>query len=256
MSSVAARNAILLIEMFLEDEAFAKETQQVRARFQEAVNTGLNLDISDAALVDRGLSVGQLLRAQVEEIAERGEGEQDDTLIAGQRIDAPALEEMAREAQSVGARIGLKAPWAGYAILLPEVVYYYFGALWNNENPQATEVRVNPHVFVQAQYSPLWDRRIDVERYISTQAKDQLDAIDRQWARAGVGKPRKKPAAEQHVTWLFLRLRDPKTATWDKIATDSDTEIRTVRDAVESLARDLQVELPRIPRGRPKKLRN
>lgn len=115
---------------------------------------------------------------------------------------------------------------------------------------------VDPRVSVQARYSPLKDKRDDVERDIHAQIKDQLDAIDRQWSRAGIGRQKKRPAAEQHVRWLFQRIRDPKTATWSKLAKDSKVGDRTVRDAVESLARDLNVELPLIPPGRPRKLRN
>lgn len=268
-SDVAADKAILLIGMFLEDSAFAGEVRLVRARLGDLVNSSLDqqeLDVTQLTedtveiLWARARKINEelveILSTRVEEIAVRGTKRPVDTPIAGQHIDANALDDLAQEAESMAARFGLKAPWVGYGLLLPDVVGFYFSAIWHDQNPRAAEVRVNRQVIVQAQYSPLFDKRRDVQRDIRIKAKDQLDAIDRLWSRgAGIGRHRTKPAAKQHLKWLFLRLKDPKTYTWARIADDSKTGVRTVRDAVEGLARDLQIELPLIPPGRPKKLR-
>ena len=252
VSDLAGDKAIVLIGMFLEDEAFAKEARLVRARLQDLVMAGL--DQRDLDLAQLNHELAEILDIQVEKIAVQGAKKSADTRITGKYFDARELEDLAQDAQSIGERFGLNAPWVGYAILLPQLVFSYFSAVWDDQNPSAAEVWAKSGVLVHARYSPLFDKRKDVERDIDSQAKDQLDAIDRQWSRgAGIRRHRTKPAAEQHLKWLFFRLKDPKTYTWARIAADSQTEDRTVRDAVENLARDLQVELPQRPPGRPKK---
>ena len=97
--------------------------------------------------------------------------------------------------------------------------------------------------------------------------KKAVDETRRQWERnrrelesAGFTLENTKPELPLHVHWLFLRIcpqeQYGRPLGWRLIAKDEDKSFEAVRGAVLVLADELEISLPNIPAGAPRKFRD
>lgn len=108
------------------------------------------------------------------------------------------------------------------------------------------------------------DEWADVEARIVAEARRQRDLIRQAYREAGFVHWDKEPQIKEHVRWLYLRICPPqdggRTPSWNAIAASQPVPVservnwRTVKWAVERLADEMGIELPKVPRGRPRKL--
>ena len=96
-----------------------------------------------------------------------------------------------------------------------------------------------------------------VESQIVKEARRQRDAIREEYIKAGLVLIDTEPSLELHVRWLYLRSSpQPDTGRpwgWRKIGNKDKHSHYTVRNAVLRLARKLEITLPHLPPGRPRR---
>lgn len=158
---------------------------------------------------------------------------------------------------------GFRGRWTDkwlHAALLERLVLESFGH--RREAPKLTGL-VRGYPFMSADVETIrieepvddTDTWESVRARILKYARTEWDWI--QFGREGRDWTRRdsRPELARHVRWLYLRIcpkrRGGRVRSWHEIAKDDQFAVTTVTSTVKSLASEMGIWLPNVPRGRP-----
>ncbi len=97
---------------------------------------------------------------------------------------------------------------------------------------------------------------VRLPQHLPAEVEAQLDTIADQAQKLGWKMTDITHGLRHHVRWLFVRLCPQPDAVWGwaRIAEEEHlSDVPTVKRTVEGIARDMEIDLPPLPRGRPRK---
>ena len=110
-------------------------------------------------------------------------------------------------------------------------------------------------VILTLRYDPQNMKRDDFEKLVLAEARAEMDAIESCMEQT-LEYTGGKSFVDDHIKWLYEKICPQpsieRTYSWNEIAKKHNIGIRTVRSAVEPLADELQLRLPKLPGGRPR----
>ncbi len=158
---------------------------------------------------------------------------------------------------------GLRCAW------VPTWLHAYFVETQRLEKWGLAKLRVErslsrPPFFVSRSVYPIRVEAIfmpgteqETLKEITKQARRQMTEIRDSLIGDGYEIRDSEPELREHIGWLYLHICPQEDIGrpwgWSKIAADRCVSLYTVRDAVLGLARELGIELRRLPGGAPRR---
>ncbi len=95
-----------------------------------------------------------------------------------------------------------------------------------------------------------------VQQRILSSARRQWDALQTRWENRPDWERRDiRPELRRHISWLYLRIcPQPDTGrplSWGAIARRGKVGVTAITRVVKALAKEMEIDLPSIPAGRP-----
>lgn len=217
----------------------------------------------------------------------------DSSRRSAERSPAKQLQEAVCEIKAMADRWGLRAPWGPALILQNAVMGTLFSPptfrsweVWSRSLPQKKVdlkdiMRVFPGIIRETEESSETEETpqtafvdcrliILVEHYdpmlqsdkqfldvVRQKAESQMKSVKEILVGAGMELLPKKSSLDAHVRWLYLHICPQpdwgRPYGWREIATREHYNIGVITRPVKALARDLNISLPKLPAGRPRK---
>ncbi len=182
------------------------------------------------------------------------------------RSFGPECRDYQADVAAICADWGLRCSWApsrfhAYfvgAVRLEEWGLAKLGVRPSLSRPPFFRSRSVYSIRVEAPFMPGTERETlkEITKQSRRQMREVVDGLD------GDGYVRRdtEPELREHVVWLYLHICPQEDLGrpwgWSRIATDRGVSLFTVRNSVRALAKELDIKLPHLPGGAPRRAPN